>query len=244
MAKRCSRITTSPQFATLLYIENTCEGHTGCLAVIIWDTHYPGGRDDIIAVLERSDRVDQIILFGSNLENVLAAMQVPFPELTHLDLLSNDGKVSVLPDSFLGGSAARLQTLLLQGIPFPGLRELLLSATHLVTLRLWNIPHSGYISPETIVAVLSTLTSLEYLSLEFEFPQSRPDWANRRLPPPTRYVLPLIPESGSHVLTSEPRTTYAATYGILSRGRIPLLTSPSLFAALISPIVALNYTLR
>jgi hypothetical protein len=201
------------------------------LPLIIWDTHYPEGRDDI-AVLERSDRVVQIILFGSNLENVLAAMQVPFPELTHLNLLSNDGKVSVLPDSFLGGSAPRLQTLLLQGIPFPGLPKLLLSATHLVTLRLCNIPHSGYISPEAIVAVLSTLTSLENLFLEFESPLSRPDWGNRRLPPPTHSVLPLIPESGSHVLTAEPRTTYAAIYGIVSRGRIPLLAFPSLICRL------------
>ncbi|KAN0109365.1 hypothetical protein V8E52_009337 [Russula decolorans] len=38
------------------------------------------------------------------------------------------------------------------GIPFPGLPKLLLSATHLVQLWLANIPHSGYISPEAMVA--------------------------------------------------------------------------------------------
>ena len=77
-------------------------------------------------------------------------------------------------------------------IPFPGIPKLLLSATHLVDLRYENIPHSGYISPEAIVAVLSTLTSLERLSLGFESPQSRPHWAHRRLPPPTRSVLPVL----------------------------------------------------
>ena len=151
--------------------------------------------DDIIAVLERSDRVVEIYfsrLNGSNLEIGLAAMQVPFPELTGLSLWLPEGMVSVLPDSFLGGSAPRLQYLRLGRIPFPGIPKLLLSATHLVELHLSNIPHSGYISPEAIVAVLSTLTSLDHLGLGFESPRSRPDWAHRRLPPPTRSVLPVL----------------------------------------------------
>ena len=151
--------------------------------------------DEILAVLERSDRVVEIGFstgYDRELENVLAAMQVPFPELTRLALCSSDGMVSVLPDSFLGGSAPRLQYLSLERIPYPGLPKLLLSATRLVTLDLENIPHSGYISPEAIVAVLSTLTSLERLVLEFESPRSRPDWAHRRLPPPTRSVLPVL----------------------------------------------------
>jgi hypothetical protein len=148
--------------------------------------------DEILAVLERSDRVVEIVLDGPILETVLATMQVPFPELTRLNLSSEDGMVSVLPDSFLGGSAPRLESLWLRRIPFPGLPKLLLSAIHLVELYLHDIPHSGYFSPEAIVAVLSTLTSLEDLSLEFKSPLSRPDWANRRLPPPTRSVLPVL----------------------------------------------------
>ena len=151
--------------------------------------------DNIMPVLERSDRVVQIYLFTDydwELENILKAMQVPFPELTDLCLGFQEGMVSVLPDSFLGGSAPRLRYLLLERIPFPGLPKLLLSATHLVDLQLWNIPHSGYISPEAMVAVLSTLTSLAHLSLGFESPRSRPDWAHRRLPPQTRSVLPVL----------------------------------------------------
>ena len=155
--------------------------------------------DEIIAVLERKDRVVEInILFVdcSNLENVLAAMQAPFPELTSLILAPDeedeDGMVSVVPDSFLGGSAPRLEYLWLDRIPFPGLPKLLLSATNLITLRLEFIPHSGYISPETMVTALSTLTSLEYLSLRFESPLSRPDWASRPPPPMTRSALPAL----------------------------------------------------
>jgi hypothetical protein len=45
-------------------------------------------------------------------------------------------------------------------------------------------------------------------------------------------VRTLIHESSSHVTTAEPRTTYAATYGILSRDRIPLLAFPSLICRL------------
>jgi hypothetical protein len=151
--------------------------------------------DNIIAVLEHSNRVVKIDLIkvdGSELENVLVAMQVPFPELTDLQLTSEDGMVSVRPDSFLDGSAPRLQSLSLAGIPFPGLPKLLLSATHLVHLYLDNIPHSGYFSPEAMVAVLSTLTSLDSLSLQFESPQSHPDRASRRPPPLTRSVLPAL----------------------------------------------------
>ncbi|KAF8503298.1 hypothetical protein F5888DRAFT_1799647 [Russula emetica] len=59
-------------------------------------------------------------------------------------------------------------------------------------LRLSNIPHSGYISPEAMVALLGALSSLETLTLEFRSPQSRPDWENRSLPPSRRSVLPIL----------------------------------------------------
>ena len=166
------------------------------LPLLIRDSdHSTEDVDDFVAVLKRSDRVvkvDHYIGNDSDLETVLGAMQVPFPELTDLRLHLIDGMASVLPDSFLGGSAPRLQFLILDRIPFPGLPNLLLSTTHLVTLRLCDIPHSGYFSPESMVTALSTLSSLEYLSLKFESPRSRPDWASRRLPPTTRFVLPVL----------------------------------------------------
>ena len=166
------------------------------LPIIIW---YGGrstrGRDSIIAALECTDRVCQVTLLevrSSDLDIFLMAMQQSFPELTYLHISSKDETVPVIPDSFLGGSAPHLEYLWLNGIPFPGLPKLLLSATHLVNLYLQYIPHSGYISPDAMVAALSTLTSLKTLSIEFKSPRSCPDRASRRPPPSTRSVLPVL----------------------------------------------------
>ena len=152
--------------------------------------------DNIVAVFEHSNRICRLNLIDIRswqLEKVLAAMQQPFPALTRLYLRSKDGETApVVPDSFLGGSAPHLQILLLQSILFPGLPKILLSATQLVRLYLWGIPHSGYISPETMVACLSVLTRLEKLTIGFKSPQSRPDRNSRRLPPPTRTLLPVL----------------------------------------------------
>ena len=85
--------------------------------------------DNVLAVLERSNRVHRISLgrfSNSDFENFWAAMDVPFPELTFLWLSSNHKVVRAIPDSFLGGSAPHLRTLCLVGIPFPRLPKLLL----------------------------------------------------------------------------------------------------------------------
>jgi hypothetical protein len=160
--------------------------------------------DNIIVALEQSNRVCQVTLWpltAWQLEKVLATMQVPFPELTDLllfpeltDLLlfPNDETVPVIPDSFLDGSAQRLRSFSSDGIPFPGLPKLLLSATNLDSLRLYHIPHSGYISPEATVALISVLSSLKTLQLEFRSPQSRPDWESRRWRPSKRSVIPAL----------------------------------------------------
>ena len=149
---------------------------------------------NIIAAFGQNNRVCQVelTLAGWTSGEVLAAMQVPFPELTDLQLWSYDATLPVIPDSFLGRSAPRLRILAFKSIPFPGLPKLLLSATHLVKLYLWDIPHSGYISPKAIVALLSPSSSLESLHLEFQSPQSRPDWESPSLPPPKRSILPAL----------------------------------------------------
>ena len=148
------------------------------------------GGDNIIAALEHNDRVCQIRLkLDLQWEMILDVMQEPFPALTHL-ILSSDVEIApVVAGSFMGGSAPRLQYLLLGGIPIPGLPKLLLSATDLLYLNLRRIPHSGYISPEAIVTCISTLPRLEKLCLGFESPRSRP---SRPLSPPTRSVLPAL----------------------------------------------------
>jgi len=149
----------------------------------------PGGMDNIIATLENSSRVSRIWLQsvpGWVWERFTAAMQVPFPELTDLEV--SHESIPVLPDSFLGGSAPRLRSLELCSVP-P--RKLLLSASHLVNLSLWNL-HSKYILPDGMVACLSSLIRLETLRLAFQFSESRPDRPSP--PPPTRVIVPVLAE--------------------------------------------------
>ena len=154
--------------------------------------------DNVIAELGHRDWISQINLglylsSRSQIENLWTAMQVPFPELAGLYMSHEDVSCApVLPDSFLGGSALRLRYLALTSIPFPGLPNLLLSSTHLVTISLNHIPHSGYFSPEAMATCLSVLTSLRYLLLVFESPQSTPDQENRRSRSPSRSVLPSL----------------------------------------------------
>ena len=155
--------------------------------------------DNLIAVLERSDRVVEIGLshVGLHLEMVLEAMQQQFPELTYLNLTGLTARstgygetVPVLPGSFLGGSAPSLKLLELNRIPFPGLPKLLLSTPHLVDLHLINVPFSGYISPITMLTALSTLSCLEHLCLQFESPRYL-IWESQHLPRLT-FVLPAL----------------------------------------------------
>jgi hypothetical protein len=166
------------------------------LPIVIWDWSPTRAVDNIIAALEHNDRVCQIELGGVPsllLEEVLAAMQEPFPALTSLQLWSkDDDEAPVISDSFLGGSAPRLQYLDLNCLPYLGLPKLLMSSTHLVTLHLLDIPHSGYISPTAMLTALSALTNLETFDLRFQSPRSRPDRESRRPSPRTRSVLPTL----------------------------------------------------
>jgi hypothetical protein len=153
------------------------------------------GVNNLMAALKQQNRVCGIEIFGvpNSLLKKSAVMQ-PFPALTSLILKSYDEMAPVLPDRFLGGSAPSLQMIWLEGIPFPGLTKLLLSTHDLVTLSLYDIPHSGYISPEAMVVGLSTLTRLEKLELRFRSPRSRAIRENRHPSPLTRVVLPALIE--------------------------------------------------
>ena len=125
-----------------------------------------------------------------------AAIDEPIPALTNLDLISLGQDVPVLPDSFLGGSAPRLRSLDLAGIPFPSIGNLLSSTTNLVRLCLWDIPHSGCISPEEIVPCLSTLARLKRLSLGFRSPRPQALRASRHPLRLTRIVFPSLTTLG------------------------------------------------
>jgi hypothetical protein len=174
------------------------------LPIVIGKYGRPTQMDNMVVALEHNDRVRQIVLrdvTNSQLEKVLAAMQQPFPALTDLaisladrwkDGLPEDEMPPVVPESFLHGSAPRLQHLYLERIPYSGLPKLLLSATHLVSLYIPKTPHSGYISPEAMVRCLSTLVRLKILSIGFKSPLSRPVRGRRHPHPPTRSALPAL----------------------------------------------------
>ena len=154
-------------------------------------------EDNIIAALEHSDRIYDIILNeapDSLLGEVLEAlMQNPFPLLTHVQLVLNDDDDMALfvpPNLSSAGSAPCLQEIWLKGISFPELPKLFLCATHLVHLNLLGLPHPGHMSPEVTVTCLSALTSLEHLYLDFQLPRSDPVGGNP--PPSTRSHLPSL----------------------------------------------------
>jgi hypothetical protein len=150
-------------------------------------------EDNVIAAFDHTNRLSSVGLYltGRQLGKIVTGRQQPFPALTHLYLgthVSND--VPVLPCEFLGRSAPSLQEIQLVGVPFPALPALLLSTSDLVTLCLLNIPQTGYISPEAMVAALASLIKLEDLIIGFQSSASCPDQIH--LPPVTRTVLPAL----------------------------------------------------
>ena len=154
-------------------------------------------EDNVVYALEHTDRVCDVTLnevTGSDLEKISTVMRAPFPVLTRLQISSSydRGIAPALPVEFLGGSAPRLRTIWLSGIPFPALPTLLLTTNDLVYLYLYNIPRTGYISTEAMVVGLATLPRLRTFGLEFRSATPRPD---RIYPPPaTRTVLPALTE--------------------------------------------------
>ncbi|KAI9457881.1 hypothetical protein F5148DRAFT_338744 [Russula earlei] len=178
------------------------------LPVVVISHRFSSFLENLVGALESEHRhrICEINLFNiptSEWERLAAAMQKPFPELT---------------DSFSGGSAPFLRYLSLENCPFPGLPKLLLSSNQLVDLYLWNIPNSGYISPQDVGTALSVMSKLEVLELGFEsplYPASRPR------PPLTRSVVPALTElafKGVHEYLED----------LLAQIEAPLLTTLSL----------------
>ena len=149
--------------------------------------------ENVIAALECRDRTSEIHIFdirGFVLERLVPVLQEPLPVVTHFSLCSTDESMPVLPETFLGGFAPRLQSFLLSGIPFPSFPIFILCFPHIVHLRLLEIPSSGYIPPEVMATCLAALPNLEYLSIGFRSPPSRP----LQLSPPhlTRAAVPAL----------------------------------------------------
>jgi hypothetical protein len=158
------------------------------------DSPMPEDYDFNAAIVHQNRvcEIDLLYLTSSQVQRLASAMQDQFPALTHLTFGFSDDygrPAPALPDGFLGGSAPHLQSFGLHSISFPALPNLLLSATDLVHLTLRDIPHSGYISPDTIVTCLAVMANLKSLIIEFESPRSPPPWERRHPSPPTRIAL-------------------------------------------------------
>ena len=85
------------------------------------------GQDIHIAALKHPDRIHRVDLTitSSDAEEVVAAMQMPFPVLTHLELTGPNDYSGVLdlPSQFLGGSAPCLQHLRFDSVFFSKLKR-------------------------------------------------------------------------------------------------------------------------
>ena len=159
---------------------------------------------DFDAAMVHPNRVREIRLLDltdSLLQRLASVMQQEFPALIHLKL-GQSPSYSIgapdIPDGFLGGSAPLLQSLMLCYISFPAISNLLLSATSLVHLTLWEVPwsasgseylsDSGCFSAEVIVTGLAALTNLKSLTIGSDF---FPDLEHQHSLP-TRTFLPAL----------------------------------------------------
>ena len=131
-------------------------------------------EDNVVAALEHPDRVRRVTLSRITRalwEKLDAAMQKPFPALTHVCLTGPtniDERAPVLPRELLGGGTLRLKELDLDGMSYPKLPEFLPSARDLVRLRFANIPPTCVLSPKEMLTGLAGLTRLESLTIEFQ----------------------------------------------------------------------------
>ncbi|KAH9963650.1 hypothetical protein BC827DRAFT_1266423 [Russula dissimulans] len=124
---------------------------------------------------------------------IVEAIQVPFPELERILIESRDCTGTPVLSTLLGGSAPRLKEIRLHGVvvPFPALRQLLLSTINLTSLCLENITSAGYFSPDALITVLlhPALAQLRILELHFRLSAFCTTTSSARPPPLTRATL-------------------------------------------------------
>ena len=158
---------------------------------------------NITAALRHQDRIRQVELYvPSSMTRSLAEMiQKPCQALESISITVEDATGTSIPvrNAFLGGSAPHLEGIRLDGIfySFPKLRQVLLSTSNLVELRLTKIPNAVYFSPDDLVTSLSTLVRLKSLSVGFYFTTSHPP-PNVTHPPPQRTTLPSLTSLDFH----------------------------------------------
>ena len=176
------------------------------------------GVENLIATFESRDRISEIRIIdirGPVLERLVTGLHGPLTVLKHFSLSSDDELVPVLPETFLGGFAPRLQSFMLKGIPFPSFPKLTLCFPPIVHLHLEEIPNSGYISPEVMVTCLVALLNLNFFSIGF---RSAPSRLLRSSPP--RLIHAVLPAL-SHLIFSGVREYFE---DLVSRIETPRLT--------------------
>jgi hypothetical protein len=158
--------------------------------------HLPG---NIVVALRRPDRLCEIDFDVTNsmTGSIVELIQKPCQALESIRIRVKDAKGPsiVVRNAFLGGSAPHLREIKLDGIslPFPEIRQVLLSTNNLVDLHLSSIPNEVYFSPEDLVTGLSTLVQLERLIVGFHSPNPRsPPTMTRLLVPLRRTTLPSL----------------------------------------------------
>ena len=108
--------------------------------------------------------------------------------------------LNLLPENLMleifGFSASPLQVAHLEGIQIPSIPRFLSSSLGLVELRLVDIPHDRYISPETMVTSLAGLTGLVTLFIGFKWPTPLPE--TRTQDPNMRIEFPSLTTFGFH----------------------------------------------
>jgi len=146
------------------------------------------GVENLITALERRDRTSQIYISDIQPSELplIAVMNKPYPILTTFSLMMTTYD-SVLPKTFLGGSAPSLRSFTLTDIQFPTFPEFILSSTHIVYLSLCRV---GYISPEVMASCLAALPKLRFFLIQSQSPLTHTSKQNA--PPLTFAVLPAL----------------------------------------------------
>ncbi len=155
----------------------------------------PEDEENVLAVLKHANRICEINLSMTRqlASKSAGSLKAAFPNLQRLQLRSQETmRPLLIPGGFLGGSTPLLRDIHLVRTIFPTLPVLLLSAQVLVSLRLDDIPNSGYFSPEDLANSLSGMAQLQTLKVRFLPPNAHERSMDSS--PINRAVLPALTE--------------------------------------------------
>lgn len=138
------------------------------------DTPVPEDEDNIVAALQRTDRVSSVHLtVTKSLLQKITSIEKPFSTLEELVLRCEDFMELGSPSAFRW--CPRLRSLYLSRVFFSSIPQLLYSSRRLVNIRLHNIADIANFSPEVLVNALSKMDQLQSLTLYLRSSASCPD---------------------------------------------------------------------